>query len=64
MERERSGYEQRDPAMEKERERERSGDGKRDPAMERERSLGRRWAAALQVALAVWGGQRILAERF
>jgi hypothetical protein len=57
MERERSGYEQRDPAMERERERERerSSDGKRDPAMERERSsygererpLGRRWAAAL-----------------
>jgi len=39
MERERSGYEQRDPAMERERERERerSSDGKRDPAMERER---------------------------
>jgi hypothetical protein len=49
---------------ERERERERSSDGKRDPAMERERSLGRRWAAALQAALAVWGGRRILAERF
>jgi hypothetical protein len=44
------------PAMERERE--------RDPVMERERSLGRRWAAALQAALAVWGGRRILAERF
>jgi hypothetical protein len=52
-EREIRRWKERDPAMN----RERSSYG------ERERSLGRRWAAALQAALAVGGGRRILAER-